>query len=56
MTNGDKIRSMGDEEIAKWLCNISDCGSGKCPARGYCVWGYGQGMIDFIKSEESKEE
>lgn len=28
-TNGDKIRSMSDEELAKWMASISSCM--RCP-------------------------
>ena len=41
MTNADKIRSMADEELAKWLCVHADCynceadaGNGAC--EDYC--------------------
>lgn len=42
MTNGDRIRSMSDEELAKFIsefCDSSDCedpGGIKCPMYNYC--------------------
>ena len=34
ITNGDRIRSMTDEELAKWLSNISSCCEyDECPAK-----------------------
>lgn len=42
MTNGDRIRSMTDEELAKWLngiCNmcISESGCTGCPMYDGCA-------------------
>lgn len=36
MTNGEKIRSMSDEEIADWWCENVRCGSG-CPVYDECL-------------------
>ena len=37
MTNADRIRSMTDEELAYYLCDISKCESGYCPAYDTCM-------------------
>ena len=34
-TNADKIRSMTDEELAEFLCNMSECND-RCPMRSCC--------------------
>ena len=38
MTNGDRIRAMSDEELAKFLCRLipGDACSLKCPANDMC--------------------
>lgn len=35
-TNGDRIRSMTDEELAEFLCDISDCYLDSCPMYKEC--------------------
>ena len=49
-TNADRIRAMSDEELAKWLCDIStaECCDRSCPARGMCDIG-DNGMIKWLK-------
>lgn len=37
MTNGDKIRSMPDEELARFIYTRTDCNSYSCPAFNLCV-------------------
>lgn len=39
MTNGDKIRSMTDEELAKWMCSVMtvECCDCTCPGRDVCT-------------------
>ena len=54
MTNGDKIRSMSDEELANFLCDLffsnaeQDCV--ECPARKTCHTGH-TGFIDWLKKD-----
>ncbi len=39
MTNGDKIRSMTDEELARYLCDLMGvalCGC-ECPLYNFCL-------------------
>lgn len=45
MTNGDKIRSMSDEELADWLENVTDD-----VIKGSCWNKYG--WIGWLQSEE----
>jgi len=50
-TNGDKIRSMTDEELAKWLCNNMDCPI--CPGDSFCevCGGLSNGLVKWLKQE-----
>ena len=50
MTNADRIRAMSDEELAKFLCDIStaECCDRSCPARGICGF-EDNGMIKWLK-------
>ena len=52
MTNADRIRSMGDDELAAFLCNLRSekaCdGCLNCVAEGFCRSG-DTGMIDWIQ-------
>lgn len=45
-SNGDRIRAMSDEELAKFLCSKTECGS--------CVFGSFGGctVLDWLKREE----
>ena len=49
-TKADRIRAMSDEELAKFLCDIStaECCDRSCPARGICGFG-DNGMIKWLK-------
>ena len=55
MTNGDKIRSMTDEELQKWLCSImtAECCDMSCPGRDMCMLGH-NGLYDWLKQEVQK--
>ena len=55
-TNADRIRSMSDEELAKWLCGIStaECCDRSCPARDMCDFG-DSGMIKWLKQPAEGE-
>lgn len=37
LTNADRIRSMSDEELAEYICNISKCAPDYCPAYKICM-------------------
>ena len=50
MTNGDRIRAMTDKELAHFLCYISDCREGLCPAYEYCRIGH-TGTLSWVKME-----
>lgn len=60
MTNGDKIRSMTDEELAKWIesteffeCNmcVHLIGSSECKEEN-CI----KAAFDWLKQEAEEEE
>ena len=57
-TNGDRIRKMTDEELAKWICNISDCPY--CPGKGFdCRVGEREimtGALDWLKAPDEGGE
>ena len=44
MTNADKIRSMTDKELAKWLDIMADCNI-SCPAKQTCFELAGSGTL-----------
>lgn len=55
LTNGDRIRSIGDEELAEWLASIVECDDG-CPCikecgekeeLGFCY----QSMLEWLRKE-----
>lgn len=52
MTNADRIRSMTDEELAVFLCNImtNETGCYDCPGRQYCDRGH-TGIEDWLLEE-----
>lgn len=54
-TNADRIRSMTDEELAAFLCNITankeECSS--CLAEQYCHRGH-TGFEDWLKAESEE--
>jgi len=57
MTNGDKIRAMTDEELAKWLAEHSKC-LDTCPAFIICAaWTKDECKKSFMKwlKQESEE-
>ena len=49
-TNADRIRSMSDEEIAKWICSImtAECCDQRCPGRDICNPG-SNGLVKWMK-------
>ncbi len=59
MTNADRIRGMTDEELAEWICDISDCPY--CPGKEFnCRLeesGIMTGALDWLKApvEETKK-
>jgi hypothetical protein len=57
MTNADRIRSMSDEELAKWLDKIvvnchKDCCEG-CPLEDSC---WSDGISEFLKQPYKEKE
>lgn len=55
-TNADKIRSMTDEALGKWICSImsSDCCKWTCPARNMCGLN-DNGLVKWLK-QPAKED
>lgn len=54
MTNGDKIRQMDDDELARWLCESrhpNDCN--ECSGYDYCLMdgGKANGLKEWLKME-----
>lgn len=53
-TNADRIRSMTDEEIADFLCDIGECDR-RCPAKiGDCIFSDStcrQAWLEWLKEE-----
>ena len=59
MTNADSIRSMSDEELAKFLCNFRSCDSSEHPCNGckaepQCHTGH-NGMIDWLQQPAEED-
>ena len=53
-TNADRIRDMGDDELAQFLCEFRSCDAethpcNKCKAAPFCRAGH-TGMIDWLQS------
>lgn len=51
MTNGEKLRSMSDEDLAQFLCSLipaENCGI--CYARDFCFCG-NNGFEEWMKKE-----
>lgn len=56
VTNADKIRSMTDESLGKWICSImsSDCCRLTCPARN--MRGLNDnGLVKWLKQSERED-
>ena len=53
-THGDRIRSMDDIDLAEFLCSITDCYDGKCPAAEYCSKG-NNGMKVYLHQRVEEE-
>ena len=57
-TNADRIRSMSDEELAKWLIKLLDRADANCtllPCHGYCDGkSCKEGMLDWLNREEEE--
>lgn len=56
LTNADKIRSMTDEALGKWICSImsSDCCRWTCPARNMCGLN-DNGLVKWLKQSERED-
>lgn len=54
-TNADLIRSMTDEELAKWICSImtAECCDQRCPGRDICNFG-DNGLVKWLKQPVDK--
>ena len=50
MKNADRIRKMTDEELALFLCDLSDECS-HCPVTGICRLGH-NGFFDWLERED----
>lgn len=55
-TNADKIRSMTDEALGKWICSImsSDCCRWTCPARNMCGLN-DNGLVKWLKQSARED-
>lgn len=55
-TNADKIRSMTDEALGKWICSImsSDCCKWTCPARNMCGLN-DNGLVKWLKQSARED-
>lgn len=55
-TNADKIRSMTDESLGKWICSImsSDCCRWTCPARNMCGLN-DNGLVKWLKQSARED-
>lgn len=53
ITQFDRIKAMSVEELAKLLCNCSDCGNGRCYGNDLCTQGDGasNGIVKWLESE-----
>lgn len=56
MTNADRIRQMGDEELAEWVtlmvCKYRSCGN--CPMSDWCT--PGRGIEEWLKAPADRED
>lgn len=58
-TNADRIRSMSDERLARFLCDFRSCDSSEHPCEGcnaepYCHTGH-MGMIDWLRQPAEED-
>ena len=53
MINIERIKTMPFEELAEWLCEISNCQA--CPADEFCHSGF-TGYLNWLRIEEFKDE
>lgn len=59
MTNADRIRSMSNEELSKFLCEFRSCDSdghpcNGCKAERYCYTGH-TGMEDWLQQPAEED-
>lgn len=59
-TNADRIRSMSNEELSKFLCEFRSCDSdghpcSGCKAERYCYTGH-TGMEDWLQQPAEEED
>ena len=60
VTNADRIRSMSNEELSKFLCEFRSCDSdgypcSGCKAESYCRAGH-NGMEDWLQQPAEEED
>ena len=53
MINIERIKTMPLEELAEWLCEISNCRT--CVAEKFCYHGF-TGYLNWLRIEEFKDE
>lgn len=54
MTNGNHIRSMNDEELAEFLCNMTYCCD--CPHQEACNDAVGDGYFNWLQQKTKDED
>lgn len=59
MTNADRIRTMSDDRLARFLCDFRSCDSIEHPCEGcnaepYCHTGH-MGMIDWLRKPAEED-
>lgn len=57
MTNFERIKAMSVDEMAKLLCDCSDCGNDGCYGNDLCIQGDGacNGLVKWLESEVEEE-
>lgn len=56
ITNADRIRTMSDEELKRWVCDhmTGECCDSSCPGRHICDLG-NNGLIKWLKQPAEEE-
>lgn len=55
MTMGDKIRSMNNKELSKFLCDNMNDSCDSCVGKKFCHINH-TGLLDYLNQEVSNEE
>ena len=55
MTNREKLAQMSNEELAGYICDLTECGS--CEGLEMCESGngHGNGLLKWLESEAEEE-